>query len=549
MKVFSIFCFIMFSAIYMQGQQTVGLFNNTSNSFDGYTLFAPIKSDTTYLIDNCGERIHEWISNYNPGLSVYLMDDGSILRTGKIGGMGGGSGIVEIIDWNSNVTWSYSAQATHGKQHHDIELLPNGNILLIVWDERSQGDVVQAGSSTSNTYINSEQIIEVQPDFVNGGGTVVWEWKAWDHLIQDADAGKDNYGTVSQTPERIDVNYLAHNSTDWLHFNGVAYNAALDQIIISVRSFNEFWIIDHSTTTAESASSSGGNSGKGGNLLYRWGNPESYQQGTVGDRTLFFQHHAQWIADTLSEAGKIILFNNQAGSVVGQNYSQVNTINLPLDSVGNYTYLGGAYGPTTYDWTYQAPNPTDFYSNIISGVQRLPNGNTLICEGVGGRFFEVDDIGTKVWEYVNPVNDVGIIAQNVTPTVNNVFRCTRYPVTHSAFVGKILTPQGYLESGSTFSCNLYTSTETIEDYYTSDFLQLYPNPVSSSFTLEFQNADEKALTLDIIDINGRLVVQKKLPPQTQRCDVGVDFLPSGLYLVKVIGANQIWTKKLIVNQE
>lgn len=547
MRTIFISSFLLLFIISVQAQQTVGLFNNSNDAFDGYTLFAPIRSDTTYLIDNCGEKVHQWSSNYKPGLSVYLMDDGSILRSGRLGNAGSSFGIVERIDWNNNVIWSYSVQATHGRQHHDIEPLPNGNVLLIVWDERSQAEVVQAGSLTSNASISSEQILEIQPDYLNGGGTIVWEWKAWDHLIQDADPVKDNYGNVSQHPERIDINYLNHTGTDWLHFNGVAYNATLDQIVISVRTFNEFWIVDHSTTTLEAAGSSGGNSGKGGDLLYRWGNPASYQQGTAGDQTLFFQHHAQWIADTLHEAGKIIVFNNDAGTPVGQGYSQINTINLPVDSVGNYAYLGGAYGPTTYDWTYQAPNPTDFYSNVISGVQRLPNGNTLICEGIGGRFFEVDTLGVMVWEYVNPVNNAGLIHQNTVATGNNVFRCARYPINHPAFVGKSLTPQGYIEPGSTFSCNLYNSIATIDEGQKENALYLYPNPVADQFTLELQNVNEEASVLDIVNINGQVVLQKILPPQTQRCDVNVAFLQNGMYFVKVSGQNKIWTKKIIVH--
>ena len=221
-------------------QQTLGLFTNTPESFNGYTLFGPQDSKETYLIDNCGEKVHSWTSQYNPGLSSYLLDNGILLRTGRIPGMGGGSGIIEMIDWSGNVIWSHSVTSTHGRQHHDIELLPNGNILLIVWDNRTQAEVTQAGSSTSNTFINSEQIVEIQPDFVNGGANVVWEWKAWDHLIQDADVTKDNYGLIANHPERVNINFLNHNSTDWLHFNGVDYNDEFDQIIISVHNLVNF---------------------------------------------------------------------------------------------------------------------------------------------------------------------------------------------------------------------------------------------------------------------------------------------------------------------
>ena len=238
--------------------------------------------------------MHSWTSDYNPGLSCYLMEDGTLLRTGRITGMGNGSGIVEMIDWNGNVIWDYTAINTHGRQHHDIELLPNGNILLIVWDERSQTEVVDAGSSTINPFINSEQIIEIEPNLITGEATVVWEWKAWDHLIQDEDAGRDNFGVVGDHPELIDVNFLNHNNTDWLHFNGkwiIIPN--LTRLLSAPTISASFGSSISSTSTSEAASSTGGAYGKGGDLLYRWGIPISYDQGLPGDQRLFLQHHSQ----------------------------------------------------------------------------------------------------------------------------------------------------------------------------------------------------------------------------------------------------------------
>ena len=267
----SLLALVIFCSLNLSAQQTVGLFTNDA-PFEGYTLFAPISSTETYLINNCGELVHSWPSIYKPGLSCYLMENSVLLRTGRIQGQGNGSGIVEMIDWQGNVIWDYSAIETYGRQHHDIELLPNGNILLIVWDERSQAEVVEAGSSTLNQFINSEQIIEVAPDLITGDASVVWEWKAWDHLVQDMDEGIDDYGLIADHPEKVDVNFPHHNTTDWLHFNGIDYHPDFDQIILSVHNFSEFWIIDHSTTTMEAETSSGGIYDQGGDLLYRWGN-------------------------------------------------------------------------------------------------------------------------------------------------------------------------------------------------------------------------------------------------------------------------------------
>lgn len=547
MKEITLFLSLLLFSLSIQAQQTVGLFTNTPSSFDGYTLFAPIKSTETYLIDNCGEKVHSWSSTYQPGLSCYLMDDGTLLRTGKIPGAGNGSGIIEMIDWSGNVIWDYSSSATHGKQHHDIELLPNGNILLLVWDQRQQSELTQTGSSTSNSSINSEQIIEVQPNLITGGATVIWEWKAWEHLVQNVDSTKDNYGHVGLSPEKIDINFLNHNSSDWLHFNGVSYNPEFDQIILSVHNFSEFWIIDHSTTTAEAASSSGGIFGQGGDLLYRWGNPIAYDQGTVNDQKLFLQHHTHWIADSLPGAGKIIVFNNQAGNLVGQNYSTVNMIDLPVDANGFYNYSGGAYLPTIFDWTYLAPIPTDFFSNIISGVQRLENGNTLICQGVGGRFFEVDSVGNTVWEYICPVNDVGPIVQNTTATNNNVFRAVRYPRTHSGFIGKALTPLGYIETGSTFGCSLYTGLEELPNTTFTGW-ELSPNPTSSYFNLRTNLAFNDNLNLEIFNSNGQLVHSQILRASSNSWKIDVEPFNTGVYFIQTSNKEGFWTDKLIINK-
>ncbi len=526
-------------------QQTVGLFSNTAEASAGYTLFAPMDSYETYLIDNCGEKVHSWTSDYKPGLSCYLLENGILLRTGRIMSMGMGSGIVEMIDWEGNVIWDYSSTSTHGRQHHDIEMLPNGNILLIVSDERSQAEVIQAGSTTQNDILNSEQIIEVQPDLENGGATVVWEWKAWDHLIQDADFEKDDFGTIAQKPERIDINFLNHNNPDWLHINGVDYNEEFDQIIISVHNFSEFWIIDHSTSTIEAADSSGGIYGKGGDLLYRWGNPQAYDQGTANDQKLFLQHNTYWIENSLPDAGKIMLFNNQAGNLQGQNYSTVNIVELPVDQNGFYAYTGGAYAPVDFDWTYQADTPTDFFSNIISGAHRLENGNTLICEGVRGRFFEVDTDGNTVWEYINPVNEQGAITQNDPVSDNNVFRCTRYDLDYPGFDGQDLIPQGYIEPGSTFSCELFTATEEVN---LGSHFKVYPNPASDFFTIEYGEALKADLDLKLFDLSGKFVFESYLSKGGLSAKIDIRALHNGIYFIQFSNDAEIWTEKLIISK-
>lgn len=194
-------------------QQTVGLFSNTIDAYNGYTLFAPMTSTTTYLINNCGEKVHSWNATDKPGLSAYLLENGSLLRTINTGNTtftaGGSGGGMEMLDWNGNVRWNYTISNALECQHHDIAYLPNGNVLMVVWDSKTAAEATQAGRTTSGATLWSEKIIEIQPDTINGGGTIVWEWKAWDHLVQDADSTKDNFGNVSASPELVNVNFTS----------------------------------------------------------------------------------------------------------------------------------------------------------------------------------------------------------------------------------------------------------------------------------------------------------------------------------------------------
>jgi hypothetical protein len=194
---------------------------------------------------------------------------------------------------------------------------------------------------------------------------------------------------------------------DWTHVNGVSYNARLDQIMLSPREFNEVWIIDHSTTTEEAKGHTGGRSGKGGDLLYRWGNPAAYRAGDENDQRLFSQHDTHWIPDGLPGAGHMLVFNNGGGRPGGP-YSSVDEIELPVDSEGNYSRNPGQpFGPKEAAWIYVAENPEDFNAMLMSGAQRLPNGNTLICTGFNAEIFEVTPEREVVWKFVVPGDNAG----------------------------------------------------------------------------------------------------------------------------------------------
>ncbi len=416
---------------------STGLVFKTDDSYPGYTLFSTMGQSMTYLVDHAGNVAHTWNSVYNPNLSVYLQDDGSILRPAKSGGVG----VVEQIDKEGNLVWSWSPSDSSLDLHHDIEPLPNGNLLMIAYSLKTEAEAIAAGrrpSSLSDSELWSECIIEVKPGAANGGETV-WEWCVWDHLVQDYDPGKPESGVVANYPERVDLNYAINGNADWLHANGIDYNADLDQIVISLRNIGEIWIIDHSTSVAEAAGRSGGNAGRGGDLLYRWGNPQVYGAGGAGDQQLFGQHDAQWIDSNYPGGGNILVFNNGQGRT-GGNYSSVDEIVLPLSGY-NYTLSpGSAWGPAKATWSYADPTPSDLYASRISGAQRLPNGNTLICDGPAGEFFEVTTYGEMVWDYLN-------IYPGSTPGGESfeTFRAIRFPLDATPMVALGLSSASYAD--------------------------------------------------------------------------------------------------------
>jgi hypothetical protein len=405
--------------------QTTGLFFNEPAASAGYVLFAPNATTTTYLLDKDANVVNQWQSAYQPGLLAYLQEDGSLIRNSAPHGQGGNGfieaagsgGLLERFDWDGTKTWEFAYDSSTYISHHDIEIMPNGNILLIAWETKDENDAIAAGRNMAlpgSTNLLPDHIVEVQPDYLNGGGDVVWEWHVWDHLVQDFDenqpANWHGADGVEEHPELIDINYVSTGdpegggqANDWTHANGIDYNAELDQVLLSVREFSEFWIIDHSTTTEEAAEHTGGNSGKGGDLLYRWGNPQAYKRGDDSDRVLYYQHDAKWVTDDSPGAGNITVFDNGVGDPDEDPYvSRVHELTPPVDENGDYAPLGAGepHGPASTEWTYTG-TAADF-SAIISGAQRLANGNTLITYGVKGAFSEVTPSGEEVWRYVSP---------------------------------------------------------------------------------------------------------------------------------------------------
>ncbi len=540
----------------IQAQNTVGLFDYQADAEEGYVLFSPFPSNNTYLIDNCGRLVHEWESDYKPAASVILLENGHLLRTASMGipanptfAFGGGGEKIQEVDWDGTVLWEFEYSDTTHRMHHDFVQMPNGNILIPAWELKTKEQAIQAGRDTSllpNGVLWAEYVIEVEP----ASGDIVWQWHLWDHLIQDYDETKDNYGVIADHPELLDINRTggptANGAKNWLHINSIDYNPMMDQILLNSFFISELFIIDHSTSTAQAATHTGGNSTKGGDLLYRWGNPQNYDHGTAADRTIYGSHKAHWIAQGLQDEGKIMFFNNGNGRPGGA-HSSIDIIAPPVDDYasGQYIYnTGQAYAPAVAEWSYEADPADSFYSNFLSGGQRLPNGNTLICSGAKGRFFEINEAKEIVWQYISPVVGAGIITQGDTIPVNNgrnaniVFRATRYTPDYPGLAGKDLTPGDPIELGFTepYDCQIIIATQDIE----ATPFELFPNPAHQIVTVqlsESSNAD-----LKIFNSLGQLQEIYSLKG-INRLDLDVSKYLEGLYFVQ-IGEKSV--KKIII---
>ena len=511
MKKISLLFLSFFTYLSVFSQQTVGLFLNDSTSYNGYTLFAPSAETETYLIDNCGFIVNKWsTSNVSPGSSVYLLENGNLLKTGRINSSfiaGGTGGRLELYSWDDELLWSYEYTSPDYHHHHDIAPLSNGNILLLAWEKHTNADVIENGRIPASTTgdVWSERVVEIKPigtDEVE----IVWQWSLWDHMIQDFDSTKLNYGVVADHPELLNINFGLGNgdNEDWIHFNAIDYNSDLDQILLSSRHLSEIYIIDHSTTTAEAATHEGGDSGKGGDFLFRWGNPIAYDQGEVGDRQFFGQHDAKWIPNGMLDEGKIMVFNNGLGRP-GGSYSSVDVIEPTLSNNTTYAISGdGTFEPADLFWTYSADVPSDIYSSIISGAHRLPNGNTLLCEGRKGNFYEVDYDGNLVWHYKAPFTFNGIVSQGTEVNNVNIFRATKYAIDYEAFVGKDLTPTTVIELNPLPSdCEIFGLPVSVNSVERLEGVTILGNPIQDFVSIK--NNTEESVNVEVFDWTGKLI--------------------------------------------
>jgi len=464
--------------------------------YPGYTLYFPQNGTKAYLLDISGNTYHTWTfpSTAKTCYATYMLPGGELMRTVSKAGnsFNGGpiSGQVQKVDWNGNVVWDFVYSTTTYCTHHDICVMPNGNVLLISYELKTAAEVVLAGCATS-LVMWPDKIVEVQPQGTNGGN-IVWEWHAWDHLVQNHDATKDNYGVVADHPELLNLNY--NTTKDWMHMNGIDYNATLDQITFSSHNLNEIYVIDHSTTTAEAAGHTGGNSGKGGDFIYRWGNPAAY--GAPGNKNFNVVHDAHWIsADNPKYPNFLAGFNNLGGT---GNKTCIDIIEPPYDGY-NYLYTtAAAYAPSTYNFrhTYSG-NPTSNNGNS----QQLPNGNMLLCIGLSGLIYEIDSNQTQVW------------SKSTGTTIAQAFR---YP--YNYLTGITDLPET--------KCQVNT----------------WPNPVKEKLSIEVKTQGNAAYTVALFDVFGKNLFYGNMI----NC-IDMSTYTPGVYFLTIVTAQQdTFTKKITV---
>ncbi len=547
---------LLFSMVFQNTfaqDNTVGLLSFEEDlGVGGYTLIFPERQSDIFLLNKCGEIVHQWEDDptARPGSVAYLLENGNILRSkwladnpNSVSTSGGAGGIIEIVSWDNQVLWTYNIADSTQIQHHDIHFTPHGTVMIIVWQKKELDEIVANGFDTlshNQRSILTDYILEIDP--IND--SIVWEWHAWDHLIQDHDSTKANYGIVADHPERININYHEYTfgKTDWLHCNSIDYNPILDQVVISSKHFNEFWIIDRSTNSDEAAGTSGGNSNQGGDLLFRWGNPKAYQTGETSDRQLFSQHDVQWIDENdinpdYDFFGKIALYNNhiETGLSLGQ-------ILEPVFDTTTFSYLKSneTFLPENFSKEFSHPDTAKNYSTAASSIQIIGDGSVIMCAGRQGRTFELTPDGQVAWEYLTPLKSGNSIAQgtNLALSENFTFQTQRYLETYPAFIGKTLEPIGFIElNPNTAFCSL-VSINKIKNPH--DDFSFFPNPVNTLLFIESKN--EKGEEIKIFNALGNLILTKKIP--FGKTEIDISNWSSGIYFL--LNHRNYFLEKIII---
>jgi outer membrane protein assembly factor BamB len=328
----------------------------------GFTLFAPqTGGGSVYLIDIEGNVAHRWQMPYPPGNYGYLTDRGTLFYNGKT--VEDSERFISRQPWKGGAVleadWNGRVlwEVRHPDHHHDGIRLRNGNVLLLCLAQLPQDLVPKVKGGMPGTEHNGEMYSDYLVEMTIDG-QIVWQWRSWEHFDPEIDI----------------ITAIQDRREEWAHANGVAELPNGD-VVVSFRTISTVIIVDRKT----------------GEITWKLGAPP-----------LSGQH-----APTPLPNGNLLIFDNGPHRLDHP---------MPFSRI-----LEIEPGTKKIVWKYQEKRESDFFSPRISNAHRLPNGNTLICEGDFGRLFEVTMDGELVWEYVNP-----FFGDSPTGPNNRVFRAYRY---------------------------------------------------------------------------------------------------------------------------
>ncbi len=504
-----IFIILVFSQGYIIAQ--LGIQYNSASATKGYTLFTNFQG--TFLIDNCGKIVNEW-NVVNVENHCKLLPNGNLLYSKD--------NTITELDWDGNKIKALLVNQNDVMLDYEVIPMPNGNYLCV---GRKPADMSVFRSygyqNSSSNFTQQDVVVEI-----NGfTGAIVWQWEILDHVVQNRDPSKKAYGVIKENPRKLDINAIATfdwNTIESFMINGMDYNPELDEIAISVRKLSEVVIIDHSTTTAEARGSLGGKHGHGGDAIYRYGNPQNYDQGKLTDRQLYFQHNPNWIQYG-EHKGKIMVFNNNLSTFIG--YSSVDIFDPVKNADGSYQLnAGDSFQPRIPTKAYnKITTQTDFDSGYTSGGKVLPNGNITITVGWKGKLLEIDTNGKVVWEYH-------------VPNISYIFRTTRYSANYPAFMGRTLTPQNTVESPpSNYSCELVGTVNVLKEKdinLTFDGQQILVDGIDGYW--QYRAFNMEGILLNKGKNSHTNTIQLNTP------------LSAGIYIIQIAKEGKLYTKKLFI---
>lgn len=338
-----------------------------------------IKSGGTQalLTDKTGFNLQTYDFTSKLGNDLELLPDGNLIGLFKPEtvsfSFGGYGGILRKLSPAGEIIWEYIVNTENELLHHDFEILPNGNILLMIWERFTASQSIALGYEGDGP-IYLEKISEFNPESFE----IVWEWRSVDHLIQDHLESAPSYGVVSDHPEKINLNYSVNQTGDLMHANGLFYDESRNVIYLSVNFFSEVWVIPHEYSTNENRTDLA-------DLSFRFGNPSAFDNNS---KRFFYNNHHPTLAkyDPLTE-GRFLIYMNGFQDLQSIVYEFI------LPSNFDQNPLNWVTPEVSWSFTDQ-----DLFNAKISGAYRLPNGNTLICEGNYG-YWEVTRSGEVVWKF------------------------------------------------------------------------------------------------------------------------------------------------------